>query len=222
MKLKTLLCSLVTALVALAATDASAFPLYLNSLTGTLTTTAQYGSTADTTSNRVTIATVTLKQAMSVISNTVTTASGTNVPADAKVAYNPYTGITYLTNSSGYFYDLSTPGTAKAQLEDIATSFHKTTLPPGGTETDTIVLWFRVSGTGTDGKAYYFSIYGKGRLTFSIANSTGRGPMTISGNGADYGRYKSSDDGVGNGTVSFSGSGTPEWGNNPFSVWWED
>ena len=220
MKIKNLLCSLAIGLAALAASKASAFPIYLTSLSGTITSTADYGSSAETTSNKVTVTAVTLKKVMLVVSNQVyLNSGGTNiVPATAKIAYNPANGTTFLTNSTGYYQSLS--GIVVAYFDDIATSFHATAT--GGTESDTVIFGFYVQGTAPDGLYFYFGTWGSSRMTYSVNENTQVGVMTVSAQGSDYGAYKASDDGVSRGSLVFRGSGTPEW-EGPYSVaWWND
>src|SRR5438445_638213 len=100
MKLLTLHCALALGALTFAAAKASAFPLFLTSASGTITATAHYGMTSDTTSNKVEIGSVNLKKILTVVSNEVfIQTSGTNTPtADAKIAYDPYLFVTYLTN----------------------------------------------------------------------------------------------------------------------------
>src|SRR4051794_24798430 len=106
MKLKTLLFSLSVGLLAVAAPKASAFPLNLTALTGTITSTARYGNDAQTTTNRAKVAAINLKQIMTVVSNEISLqTSGTNAPpANSRIAFDPYTSQSYVTNNNGYFF----------------------------------------------------------------------------------------------------------------------
>ena len=79
---------------------------------------------------------------------------------------------------------------------------------------------FYVFGEGPDGLNYYFGVYGRGKIIYNVNGTTGRGTMTVSGAGTEYGEYKSSDDGVSTGSVVFTGSSaTPEW-EGPYSCFW--
>ncbi len=226
MKLKTLLCGLVAGLVALAAEKASAFPLNLTSLTGTITSTAHYGNSPETTTNKVKVVAITLKQVLTIVSNEIyIRTSGTNAPpAGSRLVFDPVRG-TYVTNNNGYFYSTSDNENGSfcaARIADIATNFHATG-QNGGAESDTILFSFYFFGHGTDGQFYEGDLWGRGRLAYTVSSTTGRGSMTITASGSDYGEYKGSDDGVFTGNVVFTGSSlTPEW-EGPFSVaWWND
>lgn len=221
MKLKTLLCGLVAGVVALAAGKASAFPLNLVALSGTITSTAVYGNSANTTTNKAKVVAVNLKQVLTVVSNEISLrTSGTNAPpANSRIAFDQYTFQIYVTNNTGYFYDIS--AFARVRIDEIATNFRQVG-ENGGSENDVLTIQFYVYGRGTDGLNYEFSIKGRGAIVYSVNGTTHKGTMIFKGSGSDYGEYKSSGadgDGVTTGSVVFSGSGTPEW-EGPFSVFW--
>jgi hypothetical protein len=224
---KLLLVALAAGALASLANQASAFPLYLSSLSGTISYTPSYSDISNTNKAAYSKKSVNLKAVMSVVSNTVYLATGTTTPSDARIAFDPITDTTYLTNSSGYSYNLSvdfdfsnTNNIARMELEDMATSFHSS--GNGGSERDAVVAWFYARGYAADGYYYEIDLYGQGSLSYSADAKTGtKGSMTVSLSGADYGEVKSSDDGVAKGSVSFKGSGTPEWNTGPFSLWWD-
>ena len=218
MKLKTLLCSLALGLATLATQRASAFPLNLTALSGTITSTASYTNTM---SNKVKVTAVTLKQVLTVVSNEISIrTSGTNAPpAKSRIALDPYLGQIYVTNNNGYYYNIGS--FANVDIDEIATSFHQVGTN-GGVEGDVLAIGLYIYGRGTDGYYYEFGVYGRGKLAYSVNGTTGRGSMILTATGTAYGEYKSSDDGVCTGAAVFSGSGTPEW-EGPYSVfWWND
>src|SRR5487761_2502512 len=96
---KIVLCAAIAGVMTLAASKVAAFPLTLTSASGTLNTTAYYGSTSSTTSNKITTASYNLKKLFMVITNQIALNSPTNpLPKDYDLVYDPYTMITYLTN----------------------------------------------------------------------------------------------------------------------------
>jgi hypothetical protein len=216
-KLKTLICALVLGAIAFGATKADAFPLYLTSLSGTITYTPHYGTNADTTTKVARVATITLKTVRTIVTNQVAVNTGTNVPANARIAFDPFTFTTYLTNGSGYFYDLGAADILDVFIDDIATTFQATT--NGGTESDVILLEFNARGLGPNGLFTQFRTFSRARLTLDANDTTQRATMKITGTGSDYGEFKNSDDGVATGTITFEGSGNPEW-EGPYSVFW--
>jgi len=221
---KLLLGAALAGTMALAASKATAFPLYLTSASGTITYTAYYGATADTTANKAQVAAINLKSIMQLVTNEVNVVTGTNPPADVQIAYDPYTFSLYLTNSSGYYYSLGYDSINDFDIYfyegDIATTFSSSS-NGSESESDTTVFGFGVSGYGSDGNFYEFEIYGRGKISFSV-NSKGVASMTMSGSGVDSGAWQNSDDGVARGSVSFRGKGTPEW-SGPYSIyWWND
>src|SRR5258708_6445752 len=115
-----LLCGIVVAAMIFAAGKARAFPLYLTSASGSITATAHFGSSTQTTSNKVESASINLKKLMTLVSNEVSLRIGTNVPVDVRIAFDPFLLTTYLTNSSGFYHNLS--GIAKVSINEIATS----------------------------------------------------------------------------------------------------
>jgi hypothetical protein len=226
MKLKTLLC-LVTGLVALAAGKASAFPLNLTSLSGTITSTSDFTNDPSTTTNKAKVVSINLKQVLTVVSNEVYIRSTNTivVPAASRIVFDPYIGVTYITNNNGFYYNLSEPpdggqAIASTSIRDMATNFHQVG-SNGGTESDVTAFVFWVYGRGTDGLYYYFGVYyGRGKVLYNVNGTTGKVTMTMTGAGSDYGEYKSSDDGVTTGSVVFTGSAAaPQW-EGPYSTFW--
>ncbi len=226
MNLKTYVYSLVTGLLLWTAATVSAFPLYLTSANGTITTTPHYGHDAASTTNHAKVVAVNLKQVLNVISNEIyLQTSGTNAPpANSRIAFDPYvlspnSHRLYVTNQNGYYYNLY--GIAQVNIEHIATNFRQLS-GSGISESDALVIEFQVYARTPDGLGFFFGTFGKGKLSYNRSSTTGQGKMTVTASGTTYGEYQSSDRGVSTGTVIFSGSGTPEW-NGPYSVfWWND
>lgn len=221
MKFKKMLFRLaITGAMTLATAKVSAFPLYLTSLNGSISSTANYGSTDSTTSNRASLVSINLSKMLTVVSNQVFLDTGVNPPGDAKIALEPSTLHLYLTNSSGYFQDLTANHEASFRIRDIATTFATN----GLTESDRIIADLDLFGTGADGLYYEFRVRGSASLVINVNSGSGVGVMSINmagSNGSGYGSYKSSDDGVSVGGFSMKGSGTPEW-NSAYSVYWSN
>jgi lipopolysaccharide export system protein LptA len=188
--------------------------LKLTSVSGTFTVTPSYSAITDSSSAKATKASFNLKKVMVVITNQVFLNSGTNPPAGSYVVYDPYLFTTYLTNSDGYYYDLS--GIVAIYIEDIATTFKGN--GTGGSETDVTIADLDVYGQGPDGLNYEVGIYGLGSI--KVSYKTDKATVTISGSGADEGEYQSSDYGITKGSFTLKGSGTPEW-SGPYSIYWE-
>src|SRR5450432_1791519 len=85
----------------LAATQAPAFPLYLTSLSGSISSTAHYGPTNAATSNKLTTVSVKLADILAVVTNQVRLDTAVSPPADAQIAFDPFTLNLFLTNSTG-------------------------------------------------------------------------------------------------------------------------
>jgi hypothetical protein len=212
---KSLLLAVAVGALTFAAVKASAFPLYLTTLSGTVSYTPSYDALSDTNVAKYSTVAVNLKKMMLILSNEVfLTSGGTTVPADARLAVDPYDNATYLTNQSGFYYGLSSTN-AYFQIYDIATSFKGNV--SGGSEKDKVIIYFYIFGRGPDGLYYDTDVYGVGSLKYTLNGSTGS--MTISLKGADYGEIASSDDGVFTGGITLKGSGTPEWP-GAFSISW--
>ena len=218
MKLKTLLFSLVAGIAALTSGKASAFPLTLTSLNGTITSTSSDGTNTVWTTNRTKVVSVTLKQMLTIVSNEIfLQTSGTNAPpANSRIAFDPAktNNQIYVTNVN---YSFSLPSTnLSMSLSNIATTFRPVN-PSGGSEHDTLLVSFRIAGRGLDNSNYVFGVTGKGSLVYQLRARTNSATMTISASGSAPGQYKSSADGISTGSIVFSGSGNPEW-LGPFSV----
>jgi hypothetical protein len=214
---KILLCAAMAGAMAAAANKASAFPLKLTSLSGTLTVTTNYSALSGAEKATVLKKSFTLKNVLTVITNTVFINSGTTPPSGSYVAYEPFTGTTYLTNNNGYFYDLGTNEIAEIGEDDIATGFKTSNTTE--TESDVTTAYLDVEGTGPDGLEYEIDIYGKGSIAATVTRKTGKATATISGSGTDFGRYQGSSDGVAEGSFELKGTGIPEW-EGPYSVYW--
>ncbi|PWU19738.1 MAG: hypothetical protein C5B50_05810 [Verrucomicrobia bacterium] len=218
---KTILCVVLFGLAAISPSQLLGFPLYLTSANGMISGTPLFGGDASSTSSKVQAAPVNLKNILSLVSNTVAKASRTNVPANVKIAYDPFTFTAYLTNVGGYFYNLS--GILSLRIDDIATSFRTNGASSNASENDLAIMELDVKGTAPDGSSYEFDIYGLGNIMASLNFSTGSGRLTMSlSNGAGYGQVKDSADGVSKGGFMFMGSGTiPDSAKNqPYSVFW--
>jgi hypothetical protein len=196
----------------------SAFPLFLTSASGTISYTPSYSLLSNTNVAKISTVSVSMKNLMTVVSNQVFLSSGTNqlrAPKDAMIAFDPYTDISYLTNKSGFYHNLS--GIVRVDLQDIATAFKGNN--NGGSENDKILVYLDVWGHAPDGSYFEFWVSGQGSLQYSVEKHN-KDSMSISlSNGADYGEYKSSDDGVSTGGFTFKGTGTAEW-SGAFSTWW--
>jgi hypothetical protein len=214
-----LLSATVAGAMAFAASKASAFPLKLTSLSGTFTVTSNYTAIASTNKATAIKKSFNLKNVMTVITNQVFLNSGTNPPTGSYVVYDPYLSKTYLTNSDGYYYNLS--GIVYVDVYYIATTFNGNN-GGGGSENDTCIAEFEAYGYGPDGLYYEVEMdESLGSIKVNYNGNTGIAKMTISGKGAYYGEYQNTDEGVASGKFTLTGTGTPEW-EGPFSVYWED
>jgi hypothetical protein len=211
---------MVAAALMLGANRASAFPLYLTSLSGTITSTASYGSSNTTTSNKVVTVSVTLAKMLTVVSNQVFLDTAASPPADAKIVFEPVTLELYLTNSSGYYRSLSTHREGSLRIRDLATTFSTN----GLLENDRLVAELDLYGTGPDGLYYEFDVRGAASLNVPVNVFTGVANMSISmgNNGSGYGSYKSSSDGVSVGGFTFKASGVPDWPAAYSVYWWNN
>lgn len=218
---KILLCAAVAGAMTLAAGKVSAIPLELTSLTGTISATPSYSAISNTNKAHYITETIDMKKIMLIVSNQVAIDNhGTNlVPKDAKIIYDPYRSRTYLTNSLGYYQNLS--GIAYFNIRDIATSF-KGSVSADGAESDKIVLYVDIYGYGPDGLYYEFELRSSvGMLSYNITGGGTKVNMSITATGSGYGELKGSDEGVATGKVVLAGKGTPEF-SGPFSLWWWD
>jgi hypothetical protein len=219
---KILMCAMAVGAMTFAASKASAFPLTLKSLSGTITSTAIAG-----TSTTATKSSVNLKKLMLVVSNEVVLNGGPTPPANATIVVDPYqydsvnvSFQVYLTNSSGYFYSLSSNNVAFFNIYDIATTFKSN--GNGGSENDTICVELDIFGTGPDGLYCEFDVFGSAKLSASTNGKTGIDKMTVSlKNGGGLGVYQDSDDGVSSGGFNLQGPGIPPVA-GPYSTWWYD
>jgi hypothetical protein len=189
-------------------------------LSGTITATDSYGTNADTTTSPAKVGAINLKKILTLVSNEVFLDYATNTPANAKIAYDPYAFVTFLTNSSGFYQSLSSPSNiVSLTIYDIATTFHGTS-NNGVSENDKIIVWLEVNA---DNAGYAFWLYGQGALTYGLNGTTGKAKMSISlSNGGDYGELQHSGhtgDGTSKGSFTLSGSGVPPV-NDPYSVFW--
>lgn len=218
--IQTITCAAVAGAVAFTASKASAFPLYLKSLSGTITYTTNYDAITNVDSAKYLTKRINLKTLMTLISDTVVLNGYAAPPKDAQIAFNPYTGndVCYLTNSTGYYQQLNGVryGSCEAVIDHIATSFKAG--KNSGNEKDTIQFDFFVQAYDANTNQYYFEVYGPGKLKYS--GNSKKVSMQISAKGGGYGEVAGSDDGVSNGKVKFSGTAAqPEW-SGPFSTYW--
>jgi len=208
--------------MAFAATKASAFPLTLTADSGTMNLTAFYGPTNNPTitSNKIAKTTYNLKSVFACITNEIRL-QGSTPPLTYSLKWDPYTGSTFLTNSAGYFFDLSGSNIAVVNIGDIASSFKGGANLTSGTESDVLNIEFRVSARPLGNTNYTtFDAFGGGTLSASLTK-TNIAKMTISGKGGGFAAQKGSDDGVITGSsFSFTGTGTAGIGLLPFSIYW--
>ncbi len=211
---KVLMCAAVAGAMSFAAGNASAFPLKLTAVSGTLTVTSNYNTLAENGAKFVTTS-FNMKQIMTIITNQVRLSSGTNPPAGSYVVYDPYLNTTYLTNSSGFRYFLG--GIVSFSVSDVATTYHGNN--NGGSENDKCLLSLTIAGNGPDGFFYVAIINGQGTINASYNSNADKATVTVSGNGAGFGESKNSQSGVAKGSFTFKGTGSPEWG-GPYSIYW--
>jgi hypothetical protein len=196
---------------------AAAFPLYLKSVSGTITYTPSYKSLYNTNVAKLSTVSVNMKTIMTVVSNQVFQMFETNAPAGSVIAFDPYKGTTYLTNKSGFYANLSE--IVYIRIREVATAFRTKT--SGIVENDVAVVDLDIYGDAPDGTYFEFEVYGKATVQYNV-NKQGIASMRVSmSRGSDYGEYKGSDEGVSVGGFTFSGSGPAEW-DGPFSTgsWW--
>ncbi len=213
-KLKMLIGMAAFGVLAFTGDRLAAFPLTLTSVNGTITFTHTYGADATTTSNLAAKVSVNLSHVITVLSNEVFLDLGTH-PADLRIALDLYTGGLYLTNSSGFSYDLEQKGLGNFRIREIATTFSTT----GVAEQDVMLVDLSFNGREPNGQSFDFNL--RGYATFKLrSNSTGGRTISLSATKASgYGEVNSSDSGVSQGGFRAQGSGTPEW-TGPFSVFW--
>ena len=220
---KILVCTALAGAMAFAATKASAFPLTLTADSGTMNLTVFYGPTNNPTitSNKIAKTTYNLKSVFACITNEIHL-RGSTTPLAYSLKWDPDTGSTFLTNSTGYFYDLSGSNIAVVNIGDIVTSFKGSANLTSGTESDVINVEFRVVARppGDAVNPTTFDAFGGGTLSASLTK-TNIAKMTISGKGGGFAAQKGSDDGVITGSsFSFTGTGTAGIGLLPFSIYW--
>lgn len=215
MKKVRILIGIALGVLALSESRLAAFPLTLTSIHGTITATPYYGGNAETSSNVAAKVAVSLRQVITVLSNEVFLDLGTSPPATMRIVLDPYTGGLYLTNQSGFFYDLELNGLGNFRIREIATTFDRTTL----TEQDTMLIDLSFNGRQPNGGSFEFTL--RGSATFkSQSNSNGLTRVSLScPRAAGYGEFNSSSSGVSQGGFTAVGSGTPEW-SGAFSVFW--
>ena len=158
-KLKLWMGMAVFSVLALAGDRLAAFPLTLTSVHGTITSTHTYGTDATTSSNLALKVSVTLRHIITVLSNEVFLDLGTNPPANMRIALDPYTGGLYLTNSSGFFYDIEGNGLGSFRIRQLATTFNRTTLA----EQDVVLVDLNFNGREPGGASFDFSLREIGR-----------------------------------------------------------
>jgi hypothetical protein len=213
-KLKLTIAMTVLGMLAFAGNRLSAFPLTLTSVRGVISTTHHYGTTAVTTTDPAVKFAVTLPRLLLVLSNDYFIDQGQVAPRDMRVVLDPFTEALYLTNHSGFFYDLVGPGFGSFRIRNVATTFNTNTQ----VEQDTAEVDLNFSGTlPGGGGSFVFDLRNSAVVKFTV--TSGVGTMTISGKGLGYGEINSSDSGVSVGAIKAAGSGTPEW-SGPYSVYW--
>lgn len=193
----------------------AAFPLTLTSLKGVIISTAHYGTDATTTSNVTSRVSITLNQVITVLSNNVFLDRGNIPPADMRIVLDPYTEGLYLTNNSGFSYDIAGNGFGNFRIRHVATMFNRTT----GFEEDFMEIDLSFNGTQPNGQSFEMDLRGPAAFKFTV-DSSGIGAISLSNkNASGYGQTNSSDSGLVIGSFKAAGSGVPEW-SGPYSVYW--
>jgi len=218
--ISTFLLAMVAGALALVPGKTSAFPLLLQSISGRLTTTAYYGATADTTTNRYTVKTFNTRQIMLLITNTVgSIAPDVVLPAKIALAVDPYTYDVFLTNSEGFYFNLTASNLASFSIGEIATRFNGA--DKGTVETDAANVLLNIHLIHDQNFHYYeFDMVGAGKLNLSL-DRNGVATMTVTvksqfGAGVD----QDSEPGLCSGEYTLKGSGVPPAGGIPYSVYW--
>jgi hypothetical protein len=157
---------------------------------------------------------VNLKTLINVLSNSVVLDLG-SAPAGLRIVIEPHTGGLYLTNNSGFFYDIEGNGLGNYNVRQVATKFSTTTMA----ESDVMLVDLAFHGTAPNGETFHFDLRGVASFK-SAVNLLGVTTITLSGKQiVGYGEINSSDSGVSSGSFKARGFGTPEW-TGPFSVYW--
>jgi hypothetical protein len=231
--IKTFLCAAMTGTIVFAAGKASAFPLILKSIGGKVVTTVCYGTTAETTTNEYAVERFNLKEMMCLITNTVKSIEpDIALPEDVALAVEPYnTNIigygrsdVYLTNSQGFYFNLSASNLASFYISNIATKF-KTRANGSGSENDVVSARLNIGNVfDQNGVFYQIDLFGSGTINLSLKKN-GEATMIISVKGAGPSLERSqgvqtNTVGVCTGSFAFKGSGIPTADGFPFSVYW--
>ena len=197
--------------------NAPAFPLYLISASGKINYTPSYDYLGTSNVVKRTFVSVNMKTLMTIVSNQVFRVAAVSVPRDARIAYDPYDGSTFLTNKTGFYKSLTDIVTVR--IRELSTSFKQGTNTV--TESDATVARLDVYGYGPDGRFFEFRLEGYGSLRYNVERNQ-RASMRISVQGAGgYGEYQDSDEGVSSGNFTFSGTGAPQWSGPYSAYWWE-
>lgn len=216
-KIKQLVGLVVFSALLLTCSRVHAFPLTVTSLNGTITATSHYGIDASSTSNAASKVTITINQVITVLSNEVFLDLGTAAPPDMRIVLDPYTGGMYLTNDTGFFYDIEGNGLGTFRVREVATKFSgsSSSLP----EEDLMIVSLGFNGRAPNGTDFDFELRGTTTLKYQV-NVQGVGTMALSGKKiSGAGQFNTSDSGVSQGSFVAKGSGVPEW-SGPFSVYW--
>jgi hypothetical protein len=216
-KMKLWIGLIVFSLLVLTGSRVHAFPLTLTSLSGTITATPHYGIDAASTSNAPSKVTITINQVITVLSNEVFLDLGTSAPPDMRIAMDPYTGGMYLTNTTGFFYDIERNGLGTFRIREIATKFSSSA--SGLPEEDLMVLSLGFNGRAPNGTDFDFELRGATTFQYQVDKS-GVGTIVLAGKKmSGSGQFNTSDSGVSQGSFVAKGSGVAEW-TGPFSVYW--
>jgi hypothetical protein len=209
---------LLAGFVLLAAGKASAFPIALKSVSGTIMSTPAIGSSNITALKY----SVNLKTLMLIVSNQVVLNGGPTPPANAAINLDPYSHDSvygfrvYLTNSTGYFYSLSSNNIAYFNISDITATINR----PGTSEKDTMLAELDIYGKGANGTFYEYYVSGSGSLSSSINTKNNIMNLGMSlKSGAGHGVNQNSPEGISAGGFVFQGSGIPAV-LQPYSTFW--
>ena len=227
---KTLFGTALAVTIIFASDKALAFPLILKNISGKLTTTAYYGTNAETTASEYTVERFNLKDVMFLITNTVKSISpDITLPEKVSLAvdlydtnfpvYGPSRNDVYLTNDTGFYFSLSASNLASFSINSIVTKF-KENSNGASSEKDVVLANLTIYFIhDQNGKFYEIGIAGTGELNMSLnKNSTAAMDLLVNGEGA--GESHSSAAGICNGKFTFEGVGVPPPDGFPFSVYW--
>src|SRR5947209_11678249 len=138
-----------------------------------------------------------------VLSNEVFLDLVTSAPPDMRIVMDPYTGGMYLTNTTGFFYDIEGNGLGTFRIREIATTFSST--GSGLPEQDAMVLSLGFKGRAPKGTDFDFELRGATTFKYQVDKS-GVGSIVLSGKKiSGSGQFNTSDSGVSQGNFIAKG-----------------